>query len=163
MRTFAKSFFAIIALVACVFSSAVIAEDILKVAKDGKVTAYMLGTSSSDYENLFTANFDGISSTEVPRPAFLSNLSEVGTSLDLGTHLAGRQLVLVTQVLNTGDWFYSLIKFNDDKKVHFRVHQIYMEDGTPALIVQFEDTYDLGDADYNDQVVLLVNAKVVRD
>lgn len=154
----------IIALITFIFITFnVHATDMLRVAQDGKVTAFMLGASSSEFENLFTANFEDVSSTEIHRPLFLSSKSEVGTDMDLGTHKAGNQLVLVTQVLNTGHWFYSIDKFNEDKDRHFRVHQIYMEDGTPALIIRFEETLGLGDADYNDQVVLLVNAVVVKN
>ena len=156
-----KTIIVLITLILITFN--VQATDTLRVAQDGKVTAFMLGTSSSEFENLFTANFEDQSSTEVPRPAFLSNKSEVGAKLDLGTHKAANQLVLVTQVLDTGHWFYSIDNFNEDKDRHFIVDQIYMEDGTPALIVRFEETLGLGDADYNDQVVLLVNVIVVKN
>lgn len=163
IHNFGKTILAIVTLLICVFSAnAEILPETLKVAKDGKVEAYLLGSSSHDFVTSFTVNFEDESTTEVPRPAFLKNTVEVGTKLDLGTHIEGSQLILVAKVQDTGHWFYSKEDFNVDKDKHFIIHQIYMEDGTPALIIRFEESLGLGDADYNDQVVLLVNAIVER-
>jgi len=152
-----KKLFTIIVTFTVLTFSAFIQAETLNVAQAGKVTAYILGASSFDSEIKFTVNFEDKTTTTIVRPLFLSNLQEVGSSLDLGTHIGGKQLILVSHIINTNEWIYSWVPFNDSKS-HYKTYQIYMEDGTPALIVQIEESYNETDTDYNDLVILLVNA-----
>lgn len=127
-----------------------------KVANTGHVEAYFLG-SSAGFENKFTINFDGVSSTPVNSPAWLSNHQPIGSYFDFGAYTAGTQLVFVDNVVETNNWWYSHQPFNDDGIKHFMSHQIYMQDMTPALIVRWEDMYGGGDNDFNDHVLLVTN------
>ena len=130
-----------------------------KVAETGHVDGYFLGASAG-YENLFTINFEDVSSTSIVRPAWISNQSPIGTHYDFGTHQAGMQAVFVDKVIDGSvqdKWYYSLTEFNPDHQTHFMFHRIYMEDMTPALIVRWEDIFGGGDRDFNDHVLLVTN------
>jgi len=130
-----------------------------KVAETGHVDGYFLGASAG-YENLFTINFEDVSSTPIVRPAWISNQSPIGTHYDFGTHQAGMQAVFVDKVMDgsvQNKWYYSLTEFNPDHQIHFMFHRIYMEDMTPALIVRWEDIFGGGDRDFNDHVLLVTN------
>lgn len=130
--------------------------DSFYVANNGKVEAYLLG-SQADYENLFTINFEDVSSTPVTKPAWLSNRENLGTSFDFGTHVAGAQMVFVDRVVDTNNWWYSHTPFNDDGVKHFIYTPIFLQDHTPAIIGRWEDLYGGGDKDFNDSVLLITN------
>ncbi len=143
----------VVLLISCTFAQA---STEFKVANTGSVEAYFLG-SSAEFKNNFTINFDGVSSTPIDSPAWLSNQQPVGSYFNYGTYTAGTQLVFVDNVVDTHNWWYSHQQFNDDGVKHFMYHPIYMQDMTPALIVRWEDTYGGGDNDFNDHVLLVTN------
>ena len=155
---FTKIFFVIVSLATCILLSTNINAETLRVAQNGKVTAYVLGASSFNSKIKFTVNFEDETTTPIVRPLFLSNLQEVGAKLDLGTHIAGKQLILVSHIVDINEGFYSWPHFNNDGKLHYITYQMYMEEGTPALLVRIEESYNETDTDYNDLVILLVNA-----
>ena len=127
-----------------------------RVASDGPVMAYFVGASAA-YENRMTANFDG-PTADAP---FISNRSSFGDSFSYGSHAAGEQVIFVNNVLDTGNWFYSLNEFNDDGFNHIFASQFSLPDGTPAVFIGFEDIYGLGDRDFNDNMAIFTNVTMV--
>lgn len=122
------------------------------VANDGEVGAYFVGASAA-YENKMTANFSDFT-LDAP---FISNRSPIGEYFSFGQHEAGASVVIVDHVVNTNNWFYSLTDFNDDNLPHIQYSSFTLNDGTPILIVGFEDILGLGDRDFNDNVVMFTN------
>lgn len=129
-----------------------------RVASDGPVMAYFVGASAA-YENRMTANFDG-PTADAP---FISNRSSFGDSFSYGSHAAGEQVIFVNNVLDTGNWFYSLNEFNDDGFNHIFASQFSLPDGTPAVFIGFEDIYGLGDRDFNDNMAIFTNIALVPE
>ena len=127
-----------------------------KVVNDGEVGAYFVGANAG-YENRMTANF---SDPTMDAP-FISNRSATGSYFSFGNHLAGSDVVFVNNVIDTGDWFYSITDFNDDSLPHMLYSSFNLFAGTPrsipVLLIGFEDIYGLGDRDFNDNVVLFTN------
>lgn len=123
-----------------------------KVVTDGPVIGYFQG-STADYHNEMTANF---SDPTIDAP-FISNRSVIGDSFDYGIHQAGSQVVFVNHVIDTNDWFYSTLKFNDDGLDHVHAHNLTLPDGTKAVFVGFEDLRNGGDFDFDDHSAIFTN------
>ncbi len=130
--------------------------DTFYVANNGKVEAYLLG-SQAGYTNMFSASFEDPNVSPAYFSTWLSNKGLIGSSIDFGTQIKHTPVLFVDKIINTNDWFYSEQSFNADSLVHMMYHQIYMQDGTPAVILHWEDLLGGGDLDYNDHVILVTN------
>ncbi len=145
-----------ILLVAIMFAGGFANALSFKVVNDGEVGAYFAGASAG-YENRMNANFDG---QTIDSP-FISNRSIVGNYFSYGVHTAGEQVVFANHVIDTGNWFYSIDAFNDDGLRHIQQSSFKLLDGTPVLLIGFEDLYGGGDLDFNDNVVMFTNIMAV--
>lgn len=135
--------------------------DTFRVANTGVVEGYFLG-STSDHTNRATLNFEDNMPDEISN-AWLYNTSPVTTKFTFGIHEKDSQVVLVNHVVETNNWWYSNSLFNNDGMSHVIYDQIYLADGTPAIIVRWEDGWNGGDLDYNDNVLLFTNIIVIRE
>lgn len=129
-----------------------------QVTSNGEVGAYFAGASAG-YENRMNLNFEDLT---VDSP-FISNRDVVGQYFSYGNHIAGSQVVIANNVVDTGDWFYSIDSFNDDGLRHIQYSSFIMSDGTPVLLVGFEDIMGGGDLDFNDHVVMFTNLSAVPE
>lgn len=125
------------------------------VVEDGPVVGYSQG-ATADYENLMNAKFsDG--SAHNP---YMSNRSDIGAEFGHGIHAAGSEVIFVNRVLDTGEWYYSTTRFNDDGLNHIHAHNLTLPDGTKAVFVGFEDIFGGGDRDFNDATALFTNVQI---
>lgn len=129
------------------------------VVNDGPVTAYNI-SSSADYKGIMDANF---SDSDRHTPDLLTNQNGFGQEWDFLDRPSGTEVVFTYHVQDTGNWFYSDPKFNDDGINHIFWSSFNLKDGTPAVLIGFEDIWGGGDYDLNDHLVLFSNVSPVPE
>lgn len=129
------------------------------VVNDGPVTAYNI-SSSADYKGIMDANF---SDSDRHTPDLLTNRNGFGEEWDFLDRPAGTEVVFTYHVQDTGNWFYSDTKFNDDGINHIFWSSFNLKDGTPAVLIGFEDIWGGGDWDFNDSLVMFTNVSPVPE
>lgn len=127
-----------------------------EVSKDGPVTGYFVG-QSADYDNVLRVA--GIDLLAVN--GFHNHRSTFGQSINFGIGHAGTEIVFTDQVINTGDFWFSNQSQNSDGMDHMFYSPFSLPDGTPALLVGFEDLKGLGDNDKNDVMAVFTNVQVM--
>ncbi len=133
-------------------TTSIAGDDIL--ALGGTVELYFVGQ---------TAAYDSVLNLVSPvsvGPFFHNHTTAPGTKLVLGDFAAGTPLVFRLDVLSTGDSFFSGPgSSNPDGLVHTGLTQWAADGLVPAdgLLVGFEDIYDGGDRDYNDNMFVFTN------
>ncbi len=84
-----------------------------------------------------------------------TNLTPVGTTIELGTFAAGTELVFAIYVRNTGHTYYTGDGWaNPDGELHADVTSL----GPNQVRLGFEDLFGGGDRDYDDHLVLIEGA-----
>src|SRR5690606_19245691 len=85
----------------------------------------------------------------------------VGSNVELGTFMAGTELVFYIYVTNTGQTFYTgPASRNPDNQVHAAIEQV----GDRLFRIGFEDSWGGGDRDYDDlNFMVEVDAVIAPD
>lgn len=127
-----------------------------EIANDGPVIGYFAG-QSADYDNVIRISSINLSAVN----GFHNHRSELGQSINFGNGIAGSDVVFSDQVINTGDFWFSRQSLNSDGQDHLFYSSFMLPDGTPALLVGFEDLKGLGDNDKNDVMAVFTNVQVM--
>ena len=104
------------------------------------------------------------------RAAFDNNLTIIGSNVTINNHSStfmdtksfgfwakDNDIVFQDTVTTTGKVWYSEPHLNSDGMDHLFYRAFTLADGTPAVLIGFEDITRLGDRDYDDIVVVFTN------
>ena len=120
------------------------------VASGGHVVIRFEG-SDAGYDSLISVNGSG--------EVFPNHSTPVGSTIDLGSFVAGTPLDIKLHVINTGLFFHTGSgAANPDGIAHANVVYDWTEPG--RTFVGFEDLYGGGDRDYNDHMFSFTNIRV---
>ena len=139
----------IVGVVGLLFSSLSQATS-FKVAHDGDVNGYFISGRAS-FDNNLTILGNG------PDASINNHTSVFMDKTSFGNWSAGNTIVFQDTVTTTGKVWYSEPHLNSDGMDHLFYRAFTLIDGTPAVLIGFEDITRLGDRDYDDIVVVFTN------
>lgn len=129
-----------------------------EVASDGQVSGYFVG-QSAEFENIIGLKF-GSQPLEVT-PTINNHTASIGDYTSFGSRTDGDSVDFYDFVTNTYDLWSSNNQRNYDGFNHFYHSDFTLPDGTPAILVGFEDIKGGGDHDFNDAMVVFTNIHAI--
>jgi len=126
-----------------------------KVAHDGDVNGYFI-SGRALFDNNLTILGNG------PDASINNHTSVFMDKTSFGNWSAGNTIVFMDTVTTTNRTWYSEPYLNDDGMNHLFYRAFTLADGTPTVLVGFEDLNRLGDRDYDDIVVAFTNVTALE-
>ncbi|WP_297325741.1 DUF4114 domain-containing protein [Nitrosomonas sp.] len=131
----------------------------------GEIGAYFYNQSAS-YTNTLSLLVNGVITPESSAGVLNNHTSSMGDFVSLGFVHAGDVLTFQLNVITTGNTLYSDSALNADGVNHVYSTSFFGDAalGIPAgTYVGFEDIYDGGDFDYNDETFVFTNISPVPE
>jgi len=121
--------------------------------EDGAIYGYFSGATAG-YDSKLSLSINGKQSA-----AYIhDHLSVIGDQVNFGYAHAGDTVAFNLEVLTTGDTFYSIPSLNPDGVDHMRYAQY-----DSFLFIGFEDLFNGGDLDFDDNNAFFTNISAVPE